>query len=190
MDKPNHILNFKETVLVPVEEGNVKKFVRIAIWIIVCILILGSFVFQDNLFLEMGWATRILLIILAVLFSFRKKEYIPSSISLQFYEDYLIIYQPRRWYSNQEIRKQFGKMYYKDITKCKYLMKSKRIQIYGKGVSRWKTYNKDGSIKNKHTIVRDFENGMFYFNTSMAENIDFVYEIESHSPLRIVLEDA
>ncbi len=190
IDKPNYVLDFNEAVLMPVRESKTRTYVRIAVWVIIAILLLGSFVFQDNLFLELNWTAKILLVVLAISVGFRKTEWFPSFMELRFFDDYLVIYQPKRWYNKREIRRQTGRMYYRDITLCKYLMDSKRIQIYGKGTSGWRNLNPDGSLKEKPVAVRNFEKGMFYFNTRLAENIDFVHEIESYSPLRVVLEDA
>lgn len=190
IDKPNYVLNFNEAVLMPVRESKTRTYVRIAVWAVVVILLLGSFVFRDNLFFELNWTARILLVILAIGVGFRKTDWFPSYMELRFFDDYIVFFQPKRWYSKKEIRKQTGVMHYRNIILCKYLIDSKRIQIYGKGTSSWRNLNPNGSLKDKPLTVRNFDKGMFYFNTRLAENIDFVHEIETHSPLRVVLEDA
>ena len=41
IDKPNYILSFNEAVLMPVRESKTRTYVRIAVWAVVTILLLG-----------------------------------------------------------------------------------------------------------------------------------------------------
>lgn len=66
MEKPNYVLRTNEAVLMPVNQGNGLLVFKICVWIVVALTVLGSIVFQDNLFSELSWTSRIFLIILVI----------------------------------------------------------------------------------------------------------------------------
>ena len=175
----------------PTNNNKVFSIIKIATWVIVGAVIIGSLIFQDNLLGEMSWSTRIILILLAIgtLFLGNKKEYFPSPMELQFYDEYLIFYLPKRYYSKRVTRKQINKMMYTDIEKCVYKSKSKRVHIYGGGESIWYNYDKNGNVPLQPDEIRKVSHGLVYFNTTFAVEIDFVKEIEEHSPLRVIVEN-
>ena len=191
MEQPNYILRFNEAVLVPVNKSVWPRVLKISVWVIVGIIIIGSFIFHDNLFSEISWTARILLIMLAVatLFVGNKREYTPSPMELRFYDDALVMYQPERYYERNYSRRTTNTLKYSDITKCVYKARSKRMQIYGNGTAVWYKYRKDGTLPTEPTTVRPFTDGMIYFSTRCAEAIDFKQEIETHSPLKVIIED-
>lgn len=191
MDKPNYVLYANEAVLMPVKKNNGANIIKISVWIVVAIIVFGSILFHDNLFTELSWPVRIMLIIVVLRFGFYggKKEYFPSPMELRFYDDYLVLYLPKRYYSKRVTRKEISTMKYADISKCVFKEKSSRIHIYGNGTSIWYNYRKDGSLPEKPTENRTFTQGLIYFNTSLAPDIDFVREIETNSPLRVIIEN-
>jgi hypothetical protein len=191
MNNANYILKTNEAVLMPTEVNKGKSIMKICVWVIIGIIILGSFIFQDNLFAELSWPVRIFMIVLAVGFGFYggKKEYTASPMELQFYDDRLVLYLPKRYYSNRVTRKQINTMRYADISKCVYKTKSNRIHIYGDGQSVWYNYKKDGSLPSKPTEERSFTQGLIYFNTQLATDVDFKKEIEEHSPIQVIVEN-
>lgn len=97
MNKLNYVLKTNEAVLMPTENNKGKRVVKTCVWIIVLLIIIGSFIFQDNLFDELSITTKILLIVLLIGFGFygEKKEYMPSPMELQFFDDRLVLYQPK-----------------------------------------------------------------------------------------------
>jgi hypothetical protein len=187
-EQPNYVLSFNEGVLVP--KKNKYSFMKKAVIAIIVILVIGSIIFQDNLFLELDWTTRILLIgiALSVLFTGGSQR-VSSPMEIQFYNDYLILYREKRYYSKKVTRKMFDKFYYKDISQCQYKTTSKRINIFGTVEGIWFNYNKDGSLPDKPTYHRTTVGGIDYFYTSQEPNIDFVKEIEAHSPIKVIVED-
>lgn len=191
MSKPNYVLQTNEAVLMPVGKNGSANVIKVCVWVIVAIIVIGSIIFQDNLFSELSWPVRIMLIVIAIAFGFygEKKEYFPSPMELQFFDDYLVLYLPKRYYSNRVTRKQINTMKYADVTKCVFKSKSNRIHIYGNGTSVWYNYKKDGTVPEKPTESRTFTQGLIYFNTSMAPEVDFVGEIERNSPLRVIVEN-
>ena len=56
MEKPNYVLRTNEAVLMPVNQGNGLLVFKICVWIVVALTVLGSIVFQDNLFSELSFS--------------------------------------------------------------------------------------------------------------------------------------
>ena len=61
MNDLNYVLRTVEAVRVPQSEKNSMK---IFVLIILCILLVGSFIFGENLFKELSWLVKLLLILL------------------------------------------------------------------------------------------------------------------------------
>ena len=82
-------------------------------------------------------------------------------------------------------------MKYSDITKVKYLpnTSNKRFQIYDNGYSLLYDVKKDGSLSKQPSRDKMFQEGMIYFSTNLNQNIDFVKEIEEHSPIKVEIEE-
>lgn len=65
MNKPNYVIQTNEAVLIPTRQNSGFTFLKTGVWIVVVVIVLGSLLFQDNLFLELSWTARVLLIVLA-----------------------------------------------------------------------------------------------------------------------------
>lgn len=186
-ENPNYALKFNETVRKTVKDTNYK--IKMVVIIIVGIIILGSIIFQDNLFSELSWTARILLISLALGVMFTgKTEKIKSPIEIKFYNDYLIVYREKRYYSDRLSRKEYNKFLYTDITKCDYNNNTKRFDIIGKVEAIWYDYNKDGTIPNNPTYNRIVDGGICYFYTDLEQELDIVKEFEEHSQIKVTIE--
>lgn len=184
INKPNYILKFNESVSKTIKDRNYK--IKKAVLIIIAIIIVGSLIFQENLFSELGWSSRIILISLFIgtLFTV-KKEKIASPIEIRFYNDYLVVYREKRWYSDKVSRMEFNKFYYKDITKCDFSKNTKRFNIVGKINATWYDYNKDNGVPDNPTYHRNVDGGICYFYTDLETNLDIVKEIEEHSTIKV-----
>lgn len=192
MDSPQYVIKTNEAVLVPTKQSNGFIFLKTGVWIVVGIIVIGSLLFQENLFLELSWTTRVLLIVLAlgVTFLGGKKEYMPSPMELQFFEDRLVLYLPKRYYSKKVTRMEINEMKYSEISKCVFKTSSKRIHLYGNGTSTWYNYKSDGTLSQEPTQVRNYTAGLIYFNTQLATDVNFITEIESHSPVKVIIENS
>ena len=189
MEKPNYVLKANEAALVPKNEKSLLRKLRVPVWIIVGVIILGSLIFQDNLFGELSGTTQALFIAMAIGVTYGGGyTRVPTPFEIRFYDDYLIVYRDRHYYSKKMIRKEYDKFYYKDIKKCVYRAKTKRINIFGIVEGMWYKYNKDGSLPEKPTYHKT-TNSMCYFYTSADPEVDFVSEIEKHSPIKVVVEN-
>ena len=192
MEQPNYVLRTNEAVLMPVQDSKGKRFLKIGVSTVLGILVLGSLFFGDNLFMELSGTTRLLLIILAigVLLFGTKREDVPSPMELQFFDDYLILYLPKRYYSRRITRREVNKLKYSDITKCVYNARLQRVHIYGGGVSEWYNYDAKGNLPDKPTKTNAYDEGLIYFRTLFATDVDFKKEIEEHSPLTVIVENS
>ena len=191
IEEPRYILKFNEAVLMPRNQSAGVEFLKIGVWIIILIIIAGTLIFRDNLSFDLSWPARIMLIILAIMVTVitSKQENVPSPMELQFYDDYLILYRPKRYYSKKVIRMEINKMPYSKITRCVFRVQSQRIHIYGDVASTWYNYDKNGNIPQTPTYNRMVADAMCYFSTRCATDIDFKQEIEAHSPLQVIAED-
>lgn len=186
-NQPNYVLKLNDTDLKKVNDKNNK--IKTAVLIIVAILIVGSFIFQDNLFAELSWTARLLLISLAIGVMFKGKyEEIPSPMELRFYNDYLVVYWEKKYYSKKVIRKIYDKFYYKDIHNIQFRKNINRVNIYGIVEGTWYNYNNDGSLPQNPTYHKTVD-AICYFYTKLNPDIDIVKEIESHSPVKVTIED-
>lgn len=188
--QPNYVLKFNETDSRKVKDRN--YYIKKAVVIIIAIIVIFSIIFGENLFLELSWTARILLIAIALGILFTgKKEDVPSPAELRFYDDYLLLFLERKYYSERSIKQEYLKMKYSDITKVKYLpnTSNKRFQIYGNGHSLHYDVKKDGSLSIQPSRDKMFEKGMIYFSTNLNQNIDFIKEIEEHSPLKVEIDN-
>ena len=188
--QPNYVLKANEGVLMPKNDNPAFGYIKKAVWIIVGIIVIGSLIFQDNLFGKITWDTRILLIVLAIasLFLGGGSKRMPSPFEIWFYNDYLIIYREKRHFDRKTYMKMYDKFYYKDIHKCEFRTVCEKITIYGIDEAIWYDYNKDGSLPEKPTYHKTVD-GMGYFYTTEEPNIDFVAEIENHSPIKVIIEN-
>lgn len=106
MENPKYVLKANEAVLMPTKNNPALDKLKIAVWVVIAVIVVGSLIFQDNLFMEMSWTTRLLLIAVAIkVLLGGKKEDVPSPIELQFFDDYLIVYRPKKYYSRKVSRK-------------------------------------------------------------------------------------
>ncbi|GKU27256.1 hypothetical protein CFOLD11_40830 [Clostridium folliculivorans] len=189
MDIPNYVLKINEAVLVPKNDNPAQGYIKNVVLIIVAILLIGSVVFHDNLFGEISWGTRALLIVIGIASLFSGGSHrVPSPIELRFYDDYLIVYREKRYYNRKVTRKEFDKFFYKDIHKLEHRTVTQRINIYGVVEGIWYNYNKDGSLPDNPTYHKTTDS-ISYFYTSHALDVDFVAEIENHSPIKVIVEE-
>ncbi|WP_428909700.1 hypothetical protein [Niallia sp. Krafla_26] len=190
MEKPNYVLKANEGITVPKNDNPLLGKLKITVWIIIGVIILGSLLFQENLFIELSWTARVLLIVMAIGLTFSGGGYkkIPSSFEIQFYDDYLIVYREKRYINKKVSRREIDKFFYKDIKKCQFRTVTKQITIAGLEEAIRYKYNKDGSLPSKPTYHKTTE-GLCYFYTTEVPEVDFVSEIERHSPIKVAIVD-
>ena len=189
--KPNYVLSIDEAVLRPVENTTAFKIMRVIVLTPIVLLILLSIIVEDNIFADLPRGHVVLWVIIVwYLLKHKNKEWSPSPMELLFFDDRLILYLPKRYYSKSVTRMELHELKYSDITKCMYKEKSQRIHIYGSGVATWWNYKADGTPVKTATRVNEYKDGLVYFNTRLANGVDFKKEIEGHSPIKLVIENS
>lgn len=193
MKEPNYVIKTVETIWKRVNTGQKMKVVDKIVIAIVLILVLGSCFFRENLFSEMSIGAIALLIglLLKVNFFGSKNVMYESEIELRFYDDYFIVYRPKRYYDKRVTRREYNKMYYKDITKCYYKTQMQILYFIGDVDTEWYNYTKEGAIPEKPTRKMLCKGGMQYMSTRLMPDVYAVIkEIEEHSPIRVeILEN-
>lgn len=192
MDKPNYVLRTNEATLERKEDSNIVRLFRVGVLVVVAIIVMGSFIFQENLLTGLSWTTRCLLIAVAIgaLLFGKKKEDVPSPIEIQFYDNYLILYRPMRVYNKKVTRMEINKMMYSDIKKCVFKTRLQRVHIYGRVYATWYNFNTEGCVSQTPTYDRVVEDTLCFFRTLFATDIDFKKEIEEHSPIKVIVENS
>jgi hypothetical protein len=66
---------------------------------------------------------------------------------------------------------------------------SQKMNIIGIGEFTWYDYKRDGSIPEEPSFHKK-GSGITWFYTSEAPEVDFVSEIESHSPIKVNLNES
>lgn len=189
MEKANYVLKAKEGVTVPKNESLILGKIKISVWIITSIIIIVSIISHDNMFSKISWLGIILLVILAVRVSFiGGYKRIPAPFEIQFYDDHMVIYRDKRYRSRNVIMKEYNKYFYKDIKICEYRMVTKQIRIKGIAEVTNYQYKKDGNLPDKPYFHKTCEN-LCYFYTTESPEINFISEIENHSPIKVKIVD-
>ena len=116
-------------------------------------------------------------------------EKVPSEMELQFYDDYLVVFRDKHYYSNSVIRREYDKFAYSDIKRIQFRTVTKRINIFGIVEGIWYNYQKDGSLPQTPTYHKTTDS-ICYFYTDFASNVDFVSEIETHCPVKVTVDNS
>lgn len=190
MDKPNYILKFNDSMMVPKNETLIKDIAKVLLLIFGIVLLLAIIIFGFGVWKELPGITWI-----GVFGAFgvlwQQGGYVkrPAPCELWFYDDYLVHHYEKLYYNKKCIRKEYSKFYYKDIKRCLYRTIVNKIVIYGMVEVTYYKYDKNGNIKEKPCHHQKLD-GMGYFYTIFEPNIDFVKEIESHCPIKVEYEES
>lgn len=137
------------------------------------------------------WWIALLIILFIVIKSMPKKisQRVPSPFEIRFYDDYLVIYREKRYYSKKVSRMEYFKFFYKDIHKVRYATKSHKLVIYGIVEGIFYKYNKDDTLPDEPAYHKTTDS-MFYFYTDLDPDINFIQELEEHSPVKVIFDDS
>lgn len=189
MENPVYVLRTNESAWAPTQNAKQVEFAKKAVRIILVVLLVGSFVFSDNLFSELSLMPKVLLIAIFLGTCFAKsKEKVPKPFEIQFYEDHLVLYREKRYYSPKLSRKEFDKFMYKDIEKIVYRTDTRRINIYGMVEGIWYDYKKDGSLPEKPSYHKT-TNSLAYFYTNEAPEVNFVEVFKKYTPVKVTIQE-
>ena len=111
-------------------------------------------------------------------------KFVPSPMSIEFYEDRLIVHKPHNFYGKRNIRNDVTVMKYQDITRIIYKPDARRVEIYGNGSYTYTKYRSDGTLPDVPDKVRNFKGGIVFFDIRFTQ-VDVVNEIETHTPFKV-----
>lgn len=189
MKEPNYILKFNDGFLMPKKTTLLVKILKLMLYV-TSVALLFAIIFRFSIIKEIPMPAWLCFIIVACfVISQSGCERKPTPCELWFYDDYLIQYCERRQYNKRNIRMEYYKFYYKDIEKCLYRTVSHKFDIYGYVEATFYKYNEDGKIAgrpSKHVKAESIS--VFY--TVFEPSIDFVKEIETHSPIKVEFEES
>lgn len=190
MEIPKYVLKTYELAWAPKKNNTSISMVKNGVRIITILLLLASVIFHKNLFAEMSVTSQILLITLFLgTFFVSDKEKVEKPFEIRFYDDYLVLYREKQYYSPRLIRMEFDKFMYANIKKVQYRTETGRINIYGVVEGIWYNYNKDGSLPCTPSYHKTTDS-IAYFYTGKTPNTDFVKEIEAHAPIKVTIENS
>lgn len=188
MEQPLYTLRFTDGLMKPKKESAAKTVLIVLLCVAGGIFLLLVLAFGFEIIKELSIPSLGLLIYsISVLVSQSGKEMAQTPCELQFYGDYLIQFCPRRYYNRKKIRQEYYKFYYRDITRCVYRTDKKHICFMGKVDAVFYSYDKNGTLSGtpeRHVLTDSASS----FYTGFAPEINFVQEIETHSPLRVEYE--
>ena len=182
MNSPKYILKTSESIKVAINPQGDK--IKKAVAIVCIILFVGSFLLGDNLFGELSFMPRILLVglVIGCLFSGKKEER-SFPIEIHFYNDMIEIHRLEVHYSNGKVKRELHRFFLANNPEVTYDYRNKYLTIKGLAHGEWYLYSKKGELSSKPERVSDAR-GICYFYVADSD-IDIVREIEEHSTLRV-----
>lgn len=173
------------------KQSTAMKVVKIVTVLLIAGILIGSLFAHKNLFMAMPVIVRVLIVLLVIgvlILVLRKKD-TESPMELQFYNNHLVLYRPMKYYSGQKARQELNTIKYNEVTDCVYKAKTQRLEIYGSVQATWYQYYKNGKMAQSPTSDRYVKDTIVFFRTNFAKDIDFKKEIESHSTIKVRVEN-
>lgn len=186
MDQPHYVLKSMENMREP-KDQRVTTAKNISLTII-AVALLGSLIFKIDVFGLPSSSGRMMLVVLFVIIVFHQTmHFVPYPIELRFYDDRIIIIRDHIYYSKKLTRKEVYVFRYAEVERCEFNKSSNLLTIVGQVYVEWYPYNKAGVPPQIPSTTRTCD-GICFFYTHADPNVDFVKEIEEHSPIKITKE--
>lgn len=186
MDQPHYVLKSMENMREP-KDQRVTTAKNISLTII-AVALLGSLIFKIDVFGLPSSSGRMMLVVLFVIIVFHQTmHFVPYPIELRFYDDRIIIIRDHIYYSKKLTRKEVYVFQYADMERCNFNKSANRMEFRGLSYIEWYPYDRAGGPSQIPSTTKTCKN-FFYFYTHADPNVDFVREIEEHSPIKITKE--
>ena len=186
MEKPNYVLKTQEAIKMPGKQGFGFRFIKTGAFVIAVAAVFGAIFFDVNMGLALLLFVGGCFLAVAVdILGWKKRGHEPSPIELQFYDRYLVIFRPKRYYHRGATRMEYLKMMYSDIKRCVYQTHSRRVRFNGNIHTTWYDYDAYGRLPSEPTYDRMRMDISCDFSTLCAPGVDFKAEIEGHSPIKV-----
>lgn len=180
---PRYVMAFQEEAGIENHNFVSKAYAacRVCAWIACALIFLLSYL-PDSPF---DWRMRVIAILTgAVLFFIKPDESVPSSIAVMFFEDRVVIFRERHYYSATTCRKEYEVFRYENIHKVQYDSRANTLTFSGSATITYYEYGKNGMLPDK-PIYKDIRDSTCVIHTGFEQGRDFAKEIEVHSPLKV-----
>lgn len=190
MQEPKYVLKTTERTAKRVKKYSpFIDFCAFSLWVIILFILFFSLVLRINPFAEAPYAIGAIILVAVVLTLIGlRTEYVEYHLEMRFYDDRLALYYPKKYFKGRKTRMEYIEIRYADISKCTYDEKYSIITIYGNETMTYCNYNADGSVSTEHGVNKQVRN--VSFRTDAMKDIDIVREIETHSPIKITIENS
>jgi len=198
VEDPNYVFKTVGGTNVPGKNAKTMKGFRIVVLSVVVVIIAGSLLSGENLFLEMSMGARSCLFFAIIVSIFHVTDVeIPTPVEFRFFDDYLIVYQEHA--SNASIYNQIEiyQMKYSDITKCQIMINRHQLEIYANNLKQtFYKYKSDGTVEEKPKEDEVYDSGVVFSRIPLSDDDDYKEkldedikkiktEIENHSPIKV-----
>ncbi|MFI3325996.1 MAG: hypothetical protein R3Y35_07455 [Clostridia bacterium] len=184
-ENAKHIVTFNEAIPIKTNNQGVGKVLKIIVCAVVGVLCVGTVISGDNLFLELNSMGLITLICLLIGMFFSGKTQLKAEpMEIWFFNDYLVMLKVKHYYSKKLSRKEYDKIYYKDIRNIKWDEVTQQVTFRGLFELEWYKYEKDGSVEPVPSYTKTVETmRCFYFK--LCPEIDFLAIFKEYIPCNI-----
>ena len=168
MNKPNYVLKFKDTIAVTDAASSVVGMMSVLASSAFIILLLWDW----NVMAGIIGAAVTVLLVKNGFFNAESFKWESTPCELWFYDDYFIQYYERRQYGKNIIKKEYHKMYYRDVKECLFKKRSKKIGMIGLVDVVSYSYDSNGKIIEESKEKK--LDGYTFVNFMAEPNINFV----------------
>lgn len=189
MDKIRHVINFDEAVKKPAELSLVERISVVTAKAIFIFLVLAMVILKINYFSRANFAIKILYILLNLyaLPLMLKSEELASPVEFRFYDKYLLVHYPKKYYSKKDIRREEFIFKISDIDYLLFLMDKKVLSIRGKARSEHYSFNKDGEVDNQSKIEEGPREVKLDFDLRFLEDLEIIETLEKYTRLQVLV---
>lgn len=189
-DGVKEVVDFTDGRMMPKNESTLYIIMKRIFIVLIIIVALGSVVFGE--FLLAGESILVwvgIFVILGYLIKNGGYERKECPAQLQFYDDYMIFFMPRYKIKKNKYRMEISKIYYKDISACKFRTNVQKMVIYGMMDVEYFEYNCVGNIKKTPNYQKRLD-GIIKFYTVFDGKHNFVDIIEKNTPIKVEIENS
>lgn len=190
MEEPNYKLAFQEGILVPKYESRAKDMIKLLLTVSLALGILLTLLPQRDIprgITILLWAC--VLISVLYLLSHSGHRWVPSECELWFYEDRLVHYRPKRYYSRKKARREYYVFQYQDIKSCIYRSVVQKVDIFGVLEGIYYDYDEHGHLSGEPSYHKTVD-ALTRFYVTFEPDIDFIEIIEKHSPVKVEISNS
>jgi hypothetical protein len=186
----NEVVTFYDGRMAPKNESLSYEIAKKLFIAFLLILVIGSLIFKE--FLLAGEPVQVWICLIIALLYFVNQgghERVRCQSQLLFYNDYMIFFVPKHHIKRGKEQMEIQKIYYKDVTVCKYRTVVKKMTIFGLMEEVNYKYDKNGNVSDTacfHKVC----NGIIKFYTVFDSEHDFKSIIERNTPLKVEFENS